>query len=187
MADPAAIPKQELLIKLMKLTASTNDGEALTALRKATDLLTSGGWDWERLIKGKIVIVEDPFTTISDPRDRDRGGDFPPRNYMGDMIHTGHINTPPPPPRAAPPMTSHRATPSSPLGQQRNKYSAWCWCCGNEVLTGAGFIFKPGLFVTNASTKWEVTCTPCNTTGNVLAWASVHQRKRGRTAVNDLA
>ncbi len=184
MADPAAIPKQELLVKLMKLTASTNDCEALTALRKATELLATGGWDWERLIRGKIVIVEDPFAAISDPRDR--GYDKSP-DYTPGATAYGYKPPPPPPPRAAPPMTSHTATRTSPLGAQKNKYSGWCWCCGVEVIALAGYIFKPGLFVTNASTKWELTCTSCNVTGTVHSWASAKQRKRGRTAVNDLA
>jgi len=180
MADPAAIPKQELLVKLMKLTASTNDCEAPTALRKATELLATGGWDWERLIRGKIVIVEDPFAAISDPRDRYQA---PPTTVQHPTYSPGAS----PPPRAAPPMTSHTATRTSPLGAQKNKYSGWCWCCGVEVIALAGYIFKPGLFVTNASTKWELTCTSCNVTGTVHSWASAKQRKRGRTAVNDLA
>lgn len=189
MTDAAAIPKQELLIKLMKLTSSSNDGEALSALRKATDLLTAGGWDWERLIKGKIVIVEDPFAAISDPRDRGYAAPpHEPRDYTGGGAYTGRVNpTPPPPPRAAPPMTSHTATRASPFGQQSNKFAGWCWCCGVEVIALAGFIFKPGLYITNASTKWECVCTPCNTTGTARAWASARQKKRGRTAVGDLA
>lgn len=61
------IPKQELLIKLLSLTASDNDAEALVALRKATALLVASGWTWERLIHGKITVVADPFASLATP------------------------------------------------------------------------------------------------------------------------
>lgn len=63
----ADIPKHELLLKLLKMTASDNDGEALTAIRKATALLAFAGWDWDRLLAGKITIVGDPFGNLQRP------------------------------------------------------------------------------------------------------------------------
>jgi len=52
------LPKQELLIKLLKMSTSPNDGEALIAVRKANELLKSAGWDWEKLVNGKIKVVQ---------------------------------------------------------------------------------------------------------------------------------
>src|SRR5882672_7473149 len=67
------LPKQELLIKLLRMTTSDNDGEALTALRKANAFLNAAGWDWERLIHGKIRIIEDPFKNLGTPPNRFAG------------------------------------------------------------------------------------------------------------------
>lgn len=61
------IPKQELLTKLLMLTTSNNDAEALQAVRKANALLKASGWDWQQLINGKITIVEDPFKGLATP------------------------------------------------------------------------------------------------------------------------
>lgn len=61
------LPKQELLVKLLGMTTSSNDGEALVAMRKANALLASAGWDWAKLIAGKIRVVADPFATAATP------------------------------------------------------------------------------------------------------------------------
>jgi hypothetical protein len=61
------LPKQELLIKMLGMTTSDNDGQALVAIRKANAFLLANGWDWDRLIRGKITIVEDPFKSIPTP------------------------------------------------------------------------------------------------------------------------
>jgi hypothetical protein len=55
------LPKQELLIKLLKMTTSDNDGESLTALRKANEFLKTAGWDWEKLVRGRITVIADPL------------------------------------------------------------------------------------------------------------------------------
>jgi hypothetical protein len=64
------LPKQELLIKLLALTASDSEGEALSAMRKANSLLATAGWTWERLIRGKITVLADPFNNIVEPTTR---------------------------------------------------------------------------------------------------------------------
>jgi len=61
------IPKHELLLKLLKMTGSDNDAEALVAIRKATALLSSAGWDWDKLLSGKITVVGDPFGNLQRP------------------------------------------------------------------------------------------------------------------------
>jgi len=64
------LPKEELLLKLLRLTTSMQDGEALAAIRKANDLLRNSKWDWDMLIRAKIKVVnlEDPFKTIAHPQ-----------------------------------------------------------------------------------------------------------------------
>lgn len=65
------VPKHELLLKLLKMTSSDNDAEALVAIRKATALLHSAGWDWDRLLAGKITVVGDPFGNLQRPTARE--------------------------------------------------------------------------------------------------------------------
>lgn len=55
------IPRHELLIKIMGMTTAENDNQALVALRKANALMREAGWDWERLLRNKIKVVENPF------------------------------------------------------------------------------------------------------------------------------
>lgn len=77
--------KLDLLIKIMGMTTSDNDPTALVALRKAQALLKAEGWDWERLLRSKIKVVENPFSKVTAPKAR-------PANF-----------TQPPPPQPAPP------------------------------------------------------------------------------------
>jgi hypothetical protein len=79
------LPNLVLLIKLMKLTASSNDSEALLAVRKANEQLVKFGGDWERLLKGKVTIIGDPFESVAAPTQR------------------GHTPPPSAPPRTPPP------------------------------------------------------------------------------------
>src|SRR3974377_1972764 len=89
------LPKQELLIKPIKMSPSPNDGEALIAVRKANELLKSAGWDWEKLVNGKIKVIADPFAKVDTPMNRS-------------------IHNPPQPPRPAPRPTP----PPSPAAPQ---------------------------------------------------------------------
>jgi len=57
----------ELLIKLLKMTTSSNDSEALLFLRKANEQLTKAGWDWDRLLHGKVTVMADPFAGVPVP------------------------------------------------------------------------------------------------------------------------
>lgn len=61
------IQKHLLLVKLLKMTTSSNDGEALVAMRKANQLVTDAGWDWDRVMAGKITVVGDPFAGLARP------------------------------------------------------------------------------------------------------------------------
>jgi hypothetical protein len=53
-----------LLIKLLKLTTSNNDSEALAAMRKANEQLPKLGGDWEKLLLGQVKVVADPFANL---------------------------------------------------------------------------------------------------------------------------
>jgi hypothetical protein len=61
------LPNLELIIKLLKMTTSQTDTEALVALRKANEQLAKSGADWESLLRGKVTIVEDPFKSFTIP------------------------------------------------------------------------------------------------------------------------
>lgn len=164
------LPKHVLLVKLLKMTASDNDGEALSAMRKANALLTTAGWDWDKLMSGKITVVEDPFASIGVPKSsRPAADNFNPADYVAPY-------QPPPP--------NKRTT--WPLGQVANKFAAACWCCGAEVLAGKGFIFKPGDH-SSGPMQWKVACTPCNMTAIVANYAAPIQRTKRKANVTDLA
>jgi len=185
MADTAGraspILKQELLIKLLRMTASPNDGEALVALRKANTLLATAGWDWDKLINGKITVVADPFNNLADP------------------FATRPASAPPPPPARpaayrAPPQPSaasilFKATPAQPISHHSrvNKFVGFCYCCGVEVVTNAGRIFVPANYNPAASAKIHVICIPCTTSGTIYSHPTGQRiRKRGRVNISDL-
>lgn len=64
MSDETPLPKEQLLRKLLKMTTSENDGEALTAMRKANELMASAKWTWDMLLDQKIKIIESPFASV---------------------------------------------------------------------------------------------------------------------------
>lgn len=158
------LPKQELLLKLLKMTTSSNDGEALAAVRKANTLLTSAGWDWDKLIEGKIKVVADPFKSVETPVNRTNGRAAPP----------------PPPPPAAPRQPAYQARPAPPPPPRQptppppppppfnghstrdNIYAGWCYCCGIPVDNKAGWIIDPSTKNRNARSKWQILCNGCN-------------------------
>src|SRR3972149_3706840 len=161
-------PKLPLLIKLMGMTGSSNDTEALTAVRKASDLLRSAGWTWEKLLLGKITIVEDPFTRIPEPDAASRNQHAPPSRTTpasppqpapsygwtttpGQATSQGQTSAPPP----SPPASNVKSTRS-------NSFSGHCWCCGTFVPANAGWIIKPSHFTSSRVTKWEPICDTCN-------------------------
>jgi len=68
-ADAATdLPNLPMLIKLLKMTTSSNDAEALLAIRKANEQLKKFGGDWETLLRGKVTIIGDPFEGVKAPR-----------------------------------------------------------------------------------------------------------------------
>lgn len=59
------------LIKLLKMTTSSNDAEALVAARMANEQLQKLGWDWEKLLTQRVTVVADPFNDAPVIRDRE--------------------------------------------------------------------------------------------------------------------
>lgn len=148
-------PKLPLLIKLMGMTGSSNDSEALSAMRKANALLSTAGWTWERLLLGKVTVVNDPFNSIPTPDSTARYAGAPQTPQRPQP-------TPPPSRRPQPQYKSPPPPPQQPstLGFKPNKYPKNCYCCGTWVNAGAGTIFKP-----QRGSQWEVACDPCNRLG----------------------
>jgi hypothetical protein len=175
-APDSVLPRQELLTKLLKMTTSANDGEALAAMRKANDLLARAGWDWDRLIAGKIRIVEDPFKNLQTPT-----GPTP-----ASKSRPAYAPTPPMPP---PPPQRPQTTPHTwPLGINPNRFASFCYCCGHEVVTNAGVLFRPSSIVVGAPSDLKVACKSCNLTATVYINAAPRQRPaKGKRHVGDLA
>jgi hypothetical protein len=48
---------RELFTKLMQMTESSNDGEALTAIRKANVMLKEHGHNWETFVNNRIIVA----------------------------------------------------------------------------------------------------------------------------------
>lgn len=170
------LPRQELLKKLLMMTTSDNDGEALTALRKANSVLTAAGWDWNKLIDGRITVVEDPFKNLGVPPGRNGVG-------AGNAAPSTPGFTPRPSTPTPPPPPPRQGTPANPISSTPNRFPQACHCCGIEVITGTGYIFK----VRPTDQKWSCVCTTCNTSALVFNSAAAPKRAKGKRNVSDLA
>lgn len=106
----------ELLIKLLKLTTSSNDGEALLASRKANEVLGKFGGDWEALLRGKVTVIADPFAAAATP-------------VASRPMHNAPVAPrPQQPPRAAAQSPSRpQAAAQSPSGYQQQKTPPSDW------------------------------------------------------------
>jgi hypothetical protein len=93
------LPNLGKLIKLLKMTTSSNDAEALAFLRKANLELAKFGGDWESLLRGKVTVIGDPFEGVSAPS-------------VASPPHSHYRYSPPPPkPQPSyqhPPQQSHK-------------------------------------------------------------------------------
>jgi len=168
----------KLLIKFLGMTRSSNDAEALVAMRKANEHLDRFKATWEELLsnKVKITIIEDPFKNLQEPRVNDRDPDY--------GYRPARRPTPAPPPQAADPyyQPGPRTTPQRPQPQPKpasaspaydpfaarptprgataatpvvNKYPGVCHKCGTRVDAGMGFAIKAPV-----SARWVVECGP---------------------------
>lgn len=60
--------KLDTLIKVLLMTTSDNNSEALAAVRRANVMLRNASTDWEKLLRGKVTVVADPFADIAAPQ-----------------------------------------------------------------------------------------------------------------------
>lgn len=147
------------LIKLLKMTTSSNDGEALTAMRMANATLTRLGWDWDKLFAGKIKLIADPFAS---PSLRE-----PPAPKAAPQSQAKPNQAAPP----RQPRTTQQAA-ATPVFPQRRivDNGGSCTFCGTHQQF-RGLIYKH-----DASSKWAFFCNqPC-----LADWkANGMQRKSG--------
>lgn len=135
MADRAPdgeLPNLGLLIKLMKMTTSNVDHEALLAIRKANEQLVKFGGDWEALLSGKVTVIGDPFEKVPAPPPREeRTGDWgdarrapaPPHRPQPkpapQPAPTPRYTAPPKPQYAPQPQPRYQAAPQKPTVTKR--------------------------------------------------------------------
>jgi len=125
------------LIKLMKMTTSSMDGEALTAIRMANSWLTRNNYDWEAVLRGKITVIADPFGDAPAPvRQPDRAAPPPPRRPRPQPAPKPQYTSPPQPkPAPAQPKPAPQfAAPSF------TKNSAGDWCVRSATPLNPGDI-----------------------------------------------
>jgi hypothetical protein len=124
---------KDKLVKLLRMTTSSQDGEALNAIRMANAMLKAAGLDWDRLVNSA------PASPASDSVPWQTA-----RPYRGGFA----------PMKEAPVIT--------PLGNAPNKFPGYCYCCGDHVVAGDGVIFKPIRYCPIAPSNWMIACDDCN-------------------------
>jgi hypothetical protein len=78
------VPDYTMFLKLLNLTTSPFDHEALSAIRMANAVLARNNHTWEDLLQGKVVMIEPP----EEPKPRTTRGDgFGTRHYDGAEIN----------------------------------------------------------------------------------------------------
>lgn len=211
MADEQ-LPKEELLRKMLNMTTSDNDGQALVAIRKANALLSAAGWSWDKLLAGKIKIVESPFKNVPNP-----GKPTPVYSQPQAKPAPMPVRSPRPThsagagrmwqysnfsdswesvldPSYAAQRQREEAQAAAAAAQQRrglrlnrtNMYANHCYCCGDYVKNQDGFIMKPKDFNPSAPDKWAIVCTPCNNSCSPDRWGVSEKpaaRNTGQTTV----
>ena len=87
--------KFETFVKLMMMTTSDNDAEALVAMRKANGLLKAEGKNWEELITGLVPMEPDrPQREEPPPRRRPRTEAPPWADDGGGGVEVPHRGSP---------------------------------------------------------------------------------------------
>lgn len=146
---PTELPNLSRLIKLLKMTTTSNDHEALSFMRKANEELAKFGGDWETILRSRITVIgEDPFSAIPEPPKRETAA----RPQYNPVTTPPTYNPPPKRPQAAPQYSR-----PSPPAAFPNRYTGSCFCCGIPVAAQSGITEK-------INNKWEVICSSCKTT-----------------------
>lgn len=152
--------KLDTLIKVLLMTTSSQDGEALAAMRRANILLRNANTDWDKLLRGKVTVVADPFADIAAPDTKERFSSSKPTVPQKPQV-------PDPPTYTAYPKTATRpmgpaATPRapsySPQAARRNNtnsFAGHCYNCNDAVAAGYGAL-------RDIMGKTHVFCEDCN-------------------------
>lgn len=143
------------LIKLLGMTRSAQDGEALNAMKLANKELDKLGLTWGEFVMRQITVVADPFASgaIPDPR-RSTGfnGSRPPASASAPSRPPGFgASAPPPPPPPPPP-------PKQPTFI-RNQFAGVCVHCNQPVAANAGATYANGTWP-SGKTRWAVEHEP---------------------------
>jgi hypothetical protein len=130
------------------MTTAANDHESLAFMRKANTLLHDAGWTWDRLLRGSVTVIADPFDSLPEP-----SNSSVPFSHTTPPRPRAKSPNPPPPPNPTPPPPPSPPPFGTSFGFNRsNQHPGFCYCCGNHVGSQDGYIFKP-------AGKWEVICT----------------------------
>lgn len=209
MADE--LPKEELLRKMLNMTTSDNDGQALVAIRKANALLSAAGWSWDKLLAGKIKIVESPFKNVPNPskptpvysEPQAKPAPYTPAKpaqpagvglkWEYNSFNNSWDRVIDPSAAAQRQREALNAAAAAQQQQRRglrlnrtNMYANHCYCCGDYVNNQDGFIMKPKDFNPRAPDKWAIVCTPCNNSCSPDRWGVSEKpaaRNTGQTTV----
>ena len=172
------------LIKLLGMTTSTNDAEALVALRAANRELDRLGKTWHEFITSRLTVVADPFGSIPTPppgRGMDSGAYATSTPHIrttgggGTTATTSRLRqkSPPPPaptsdeylkrrPKAAPdPFATTSGSPAQAKQPTRisNRFAGLCTKCRERVGPGEGEAYLDGKF-TSGKDRWSVEHAP---------------------------
>lgn len=171
MTDEAFSPKR--LVKLLGMTTSAVDAEALAAIRKANAELTKLGKTWDEFVSSRITIVEDPFGAIPTPPQ----GPAPDIYTWGSSATAPHRRTspapppPPPPPRPWPqpkpprpkatpdPWAQSSGAPASGATPRVNDFAGQCKHCKERVAARDGHLIRDGKY-SDGRTRWSVVHRP---------------------------
>lgn len=145
--------KLDLLIKIMRMTESDNENMQLVALRKANSLLKEEKWDWERLLRGKVKLIADPFASQPKaPAPQARPATMtkpasppppPPPTYAPNVWPQGQRPAAPTPKPASPkPSTPPppRVAPAGPLHFRRASTGEWAIASYRRLNNIAGVV-----------------------------------------------
>lgn len=144
MADtPADSFDLRRLIKFMGLTGSSNDGEALAALRMANRECSKIGKSWSEILSGKVTVVADPFASMPEPPTRE-------------AVRPPRTSPPPAPPPHRP--TGFRAVVIT------NNHFGYCLDCNTAVDRGQGHAIKLAI-----GGHFQVFCHSCAVIGGYVA------------------
>lgn len=135
------INRLDRLIAFMRMTegAEKNEQEArlaLVAIKKANAMLKAEGWDWEKLLRGKVRVIADPFATgpqvSAPPPTQARPMDLrparpqPPPQPQPSANPWPQGQQPKPKPRPQPPPYAPKPTaPPGPVMFRRGSDNAW--------------------------------------------------------------